>query len=60
MDGVKFHMLVFASSLHYVDYNDVLCLIEGEKGFILILETLYILGSGVWLFPFHHVIEVDA
>lgn len=43
MDRVKFHVLMFASSLHYVDYKDVLCLTEGEKGFILILEILYIL-----------------
>lgn len=60
MDGIKFHMIMFASSLHYVSYKDVLCLIEGEKGFILILETQYSLGSGIWLFPFHHVIEVEA
>lgn len=51
---------MFASTLHYVDYKDVLCLIEGEKEFILVLEILCILGSGVWLFPFHHVIEVEA
>lgn len=31
-----------------------------RKRVYIILEILYILGSGVWLFPFHHVIEVEA
>lgn len=51
---------MFASTLCHVDYKDVLCFIEEEKSFILILEIFCILGSGVWLFPFHHVIELEA
>lgn len=51
---------MYASSLHNVDYKDVACLIEGGMGFILMLEILFILGSGVWFFPFHHIIEVEA
>lgn len=57
---VKFHMLIFASTLCHVDYKDVLCFTEEEKGFILILEIFCTLGFGVWLFPFRHVIEIEA
>ena len=53
-------MLMFASTLCHVDYKDVLCFTEEEKGFILILEIFCILGSGVRLFPFDHVIEIEA
>lgn len=51
---------MFVSTLCHVDYEDVLCFIEEEKGFILLLEIFCILGSGVWFFPFHHVREIEA
>lgn len=35
-------------------------LIEEEKGFILILEIFFSLGSGVGLFLFHHLTETEA
>lgn len=35
-------------------------LIEEEKGFILILEIVFSLGSGVGFFLFHHLTETEA
>jgi len=53
-------MLMFASTLCHVDYKEVVCFSEEEKGFTLIFEIFCIFGSGVWLFLFYLVTEIEA